>query len=35
MNDIGWFIFNNIPLGPIAPWFFGKLIGASGSKRIK
>ncbi|MBQ0112239.1 MAG: hypothetical protein KBT03_03825 [Bacteroidales bacterium] len=25
--DLAWWIFDNIPLGKLAPWYFGLLIG--------
>jgi hypothetical protein len=32
LHKIGWWIFDNIPLGKLAPHFFGWLIG---SKPVK
>ena len=27
MNKIGWWLFNNVPMGKLAPYWFGMLIG--------
>lgn len=27
LKSIGWFIFEYVPLGPLAPYWFGMLVG--------
>lgn len=33
MKTIGWWVFDNIPMGKLAPYWFGMLIGRWPHKR--